>query len=69
MLTLIFIIIQMYFFTKLSLGYEKVLLMAQNRVFRVIKSGFLDYLKKILPYTFDFFGLAELQIMPKDAQA
>ena len=43
--------------------------MAQNRVFRVIKSGFLDYLKKILPYTFDFFGLAELQIMPKDAQA
>ena len=23
----------------------------------------------ILPYTFDFFGLAELQIMPKDAQA
>ena len=29
----------------------------------------MDCLKKILPYTFDFFGLAELQIMPKDAQA
>ena len=69
MLTLIFIIIQMYFFTKLSLGQEKVLFMAQNRVFRVIKSGFLDYLKKILPYAFNFFGLAELQSMPEDAQA
>ena len=43
--------------------------MAQNRVFRVIKSGFLDYLKKILPYASRFFGLAELQIMPKDAKA
>ena len=41
----------------------------KKRVFRVIKSVFLDYLKKILPYTFDFFGLAELQIMPKDAKA
>ena len=48
---------------------KKVLFMTQNRVFRVIKSGFLDYLKKNLRYTFDFFGLAELQNMPKDAQA
>ena len=53
----------------MPLGWEKVLFMTQNRVFRVIKSGFLDYLKKTLNYAFDFFGLAELQIMPKDAQA
>ena len=69
MLILIFNVITGKIFYKLSLRKEKVPFRAQNRVFRVIKSGFLDYLKKILPYTFDFFGLAELQIMPKDAQA